>query len=383
MATSMPPNAWHKRFPQPSESEARVLSVVLRQRSLTQPVIARETGLSQQSISRIVTELSRRGALRAGERQALGRRGQPSVAVELEPTYAYSMGVALMTDAMSVLLMDFSGAVVDYAHIEMPAMTRRAVFDRLARLEEKFLTRHRIDRSRLFGTGVGISGYCLGGGSRYNTPRALDDWALVDLVPLFTEALGRPAWVENDGNAAAIGESLLGIGRTCNNFVYLFLAAGIGGGVIVDHRLLRGRHGNGGEIGLILPQQVYPHPSMESLRQSITQHGVQVDGLSDMLARFDVEWPGVQEWIMRTRDSFSLIVSSIAALLDPDAVVIGGRIPAALTARVIPHIEIYDDIRRAEPRPLPSIGPSQTSEDASAIGAAALAFEKHFFAPAP
>jgi predicted NBD/HSP70 family sugar kinase len=99
---------------------------------------------------------------------------------------------------------------------------------------------------------------------------------------------------------------------------------------------------------------------------------VALDGISDMLQRFDPKWPGVEEWIVKTRDAFSLIVSSIAALLDPDAVVIGGRIPPELTARLIPHIEIYDDNRRAEPRPLPSIGPSQTTQDACAIGSPGL-----------
>ena len=363
----------------PTDSESRMLAAVFRAGSLTQPDLVRSTGLSQQSVSRLVIDLMNRGALRPGQKVPQQRRGQPSVAVELNPTHAYAMGLSLMTDAISVLLMDFSGAVVDHALVQMPEMTRQAVFSQVRQLESRFLRKHRISREQVVGAGVGISGYCLGGGGRYNTPRALDEWALIDLEDLFARELKRPVWVENDGNAAAIGESLLGIGRVFSNFVYIFVAAGIGGGVIVDHRLLRGRHGNGGELGLILPHQVYVHPTLESLRQILASRGVALDGISDMLERFDPKWPGVEEWIVKTRDAFSLIVSSIAALLDPDAVVIGGRIPPELTARLIPHIEIYDDNRRAEPRPLPTIGPSQTTQDACAIGAAALAFEKYFF----
>ena len=78
-----------------------------------------------------------------------------------------------------------------------------------------------------FGVGVGISGYCLGGQGRYNTPRTLDDWALVDIEELLREQLGYPVWVENDGNAAAIGESLVGAGRTYDNFAYIFFSTGI------------------------------------------------------------------------------------------------------------------------------------------------------------
>ena len=46
--------------------------------------------------------------------------------IEVAPDHAYSLGVALMTDAMSVLLMDFSGNVVAYDYLEMPVMNRKA-----------------------------------------------------------------------------------------------------------------------------------------------------------------------------------------------------------------------------------------------------------------
>ncbi|MDH4260592.1 MAG: ROK family protein, partial [Gammaproteobacteria bacterium] len=163
--------------------------------------------------------------------------------------------------------------------------------------------------------------------------------------------------------------------------VYLFIAAGVGGGVVINHDLMRGVNGNAGEVALILPKNIYLHPSLESLRQTLLRRGVNVEGISDLVRRFDPDWPGVDEWIERTRDSFSLIVSSVAAILDPDAVVLGGRIPRTLAERVIPHIEIYDNTRRAEPRPFPRILLSETTQDACAIGAASMPFKHHFFTP--
>ncbi|OYU74099.1 MAG: transcriptional regulator, partial [Alphaproteobacteria bacterium PA3] len=88
-----------------------------------------------------------------------------------------------------------------------------------------------------------------------------------------------------------------------------------------------------------------------------------------MLADFDPEWPGVDEWVTRSRDQFSLIASAIAALLDPEAIVFGGRLPASLAAKLLPAIELFDDARREMPRPLPRIIVSRTSYDACAIGA--------------
>ncbi len=98
----------------PSESEAAILGNVLRNPGTVQPAIARDCGLSQQTVSRLVGELVDRGALALGERKVSGRRGQPSVSISIERRYAYSLGIALMTDALSVALMDFAGNVVGH-----------------------------------------------------------------------------------------------------------------------------------------------------------------------------------------------------------------------------------------------------------------------------
>lgn len=375
MTTSMARDNLHR----PSESEASILGHVLRNRGTIQPEIARHCGLSQQTVSRLVNELVDRGALILGHRQASGRRGQPSMSISVNPDYAYSLGVALMTDAMSVLLMDFAGNVVDYDYVAMPVMTRRAVFARLGEVRDRFLDRLPAARERLTGVGIGISGYCLDGKSRYNPPGSLDDWAMVPIDDLFSDALGLPAWVENDANAAAIGESFLGAGRDHADFVYVFMAAGLGGGVVINHRLMRGKHGNGGELGLILPWRLFQLPTLETLLQSVRKAGVELDGISHMLSRFDPDWPGVAEWIEKSRDPLSLIASSIAALLDPDVIVLGGRIPRVLAEMVIPTIELFDDARRQEPRPLPRVMLSQTQVDACAIGAAMLPLEQRFY----
>lgn len=60
---------------------------------------------------------------------------------------------------------------------------------------------------------------------------------------------GKPVCVENDANAAALGEYRFGAGRGCENMVYLTVSTGIGGGVIVDGRILEGVNGTAGELG--------------------------------------------------------------------------------------------------------------------------------------
>lgn len=363
-------------------SERRVLGTIVRRGMVGQPALARTTGLAQQSISRIVKKLLSIGALAEGDRVLSGRRGQPGVEVRTVPSFAYTYGLSIMTDALSVALMDFSGAVVAEEHRDLPLMTRSAVLGELEGIVEGWVSAHGLERSRIFGLGVSISGRHIGPGAVYNTPEALDDWALVAIDELFRERFELPVWVENDGNAAAVGESLVGVGRTYGNFAYLFIDTFIGGGIVINHELMRGCNGNGGEIGLILPRNTFPHPSLESLRQTLGEYGVQHFGVSEMIKNFDDSWPGIDEWIIKNRGSFSLIASALAAILDPEAIVLGGRMPATLARRIIPHVDIFNDWRRGKPRALPRLVASKTEGDASAIGAAALPFKEYFFAAA-
>lgn len=69
----------------------------------------------------------------------------------------------------------------------------------------------------------------------------LPRWVDIPIVAQLREALQLPVSLENDGVAAAIGEWRFGAGRGLRNFVYITVSTGIGGGVIADGRVLRGR----------------------------------------------------------------------------------------------------------------------------------------------
>ncbi|HJP72584.1 MAG TPA: ROK family protein, partial [Candidatus Limnocylindria bacterium] len=76
-------------------------------------------------------------------------------------------------------------------------------------------------------------------------------WVNVPLVARIEDALGRPAHLDNDANAAALGEHRFGAGRGIPDLVYLTISTGVGGGLILDDRLYHGANGNAGELGHI------------------------------------------------------------------------------------------------------------------------------------
>jgi len=63
------------------------------------------------------------------------------------------------------------------------------------------------------------------------------------------QRLGWPVFLENDANAAAVGEMWMGAARCCRDVISVTLGTGVGGGVILDGKLWRGSHGSAGEIG--------------------------------------------------------------------------------------------------------------------------------------
>ena len=101
---------------------------------------------------------------------------------------------------------------------------------------------------------IAAAGVCAPGPLDSDTGTILDiptlpGWADYPLRQNLSEALSLPAILENDGIAAAFGEWKFGAGRGLANLVYVTVSTGIGGGVVADGRLLRGRRGMAGHVG--------------------------------------------------------------------------------------------------------------------------------------
>ena len=81
------------------------------------------------------------------------------------------------------------------------------------------------------------------------TPINIPAWRAFPLRSLLREAIGLPVHVDNDAKALALGEGWVGAAVGCSNFVAMVVSTGVGGGVVLDGRLLDGAAGNAGHIG--------------------------------------------------------------------------------------------------------------------------------------
>lgn len=362
-----------------SVNERRLLDLMRREGPISRAEMARRTDLAMQSVVRLIDGLIERGFARAGGKVALGGPGQPSTVIELVADAAFTMGASIMADAIAIVLMNLSGQVLAETLDSIDASDRATVAAHLHRTVVRLMGEAGIDRSRLFGVGVATSGYFVDS-ARINTPYGMSEWALRDLETELGDLLDLPVWVENDGNAAAVGESLFGAGRHHGSFAYLYIAAGLGGGVIVDGLPFRGVRGNAGEFTGLLPVAARAdRPTLTLLLEMLRAGGAAVGTIGEMLADFDMGQPGVDAWLVRTRPAATAILSAIGAVLDPEAIVLGGRIPRALAARMAEQADYYAAPLRDRERPFPVVLPAEAPGDAAALGAASIPLMAHFF----
>lgn len=362
-----------------SANERRVLQIVRLDPEVTRAGLTQATALTAQSISRIVDSLVGRGLLTLGERVIQGR-GQPSVLLQLNRDAAHAVGLSIMTDAVSGAVMDLSGAVVATRWHHLPAVDRGAILACCRKVYDELLEAGGLGPRAVAGVGVGVTGYFTGINRQVNPPDPLDALAMVDLDRLLAETLERPVWVDNDGNVAAMGEALNGIGRRHATFAYLYFAMGLGGAIVINGSLYPGVFGNAGEFAGILPPSDHDQrPTLELLRALMAERGQPHRDIYDMIRHFDMAAPGVAEWLTLAGPRLNAVISAIAAVLDPEAIVLGGRIPRPLSEQLVEAAEFYSVPRRGVEKPYPKLLVTEVDGDAAAIGAAAIPLKARFF----
>lgn len=377
MTLVIPPPAPLRQVQPLGRAERRVAAMIFRHPGITQQEIHRQMDFTQQYVSRLTGNLLEEKLVFRGERVRKGV-GQPGIQLHINPDYSYALGLSIMTDALSMVLIDMTGMVRNHCQHPTDDMDPSRLAQLISENLPVLCSQADIDPGRVAGVGIGLTGYFVGDGARINTPDALAGLALEEIGTYLSALLQLPVAVDNDGNTAAVAEAMMGVGRWADTFTYLYIAAGFGGGVVVEGKLYRGAHGNAGEVANTLPLGT-PYPTLSSLRQLYAADGREFPSLEAMLDHVALEDSAVQRWLDDAQEPLSHIVSAAAAVLDPEAIVFGGRLPPALGQALIERAEIYNADRRQRPKPTPRLVTAETCGDATAIGAALIPLMAQFY----
>lgn len=356
-----------------------MLRLILRQPGLPRASLTTELGLTQQSVHRIAGDLVARGLASLGPAPPPSGRGKPSPSLQLNPDFAYAWGISLNTDEVGLCLMDFAGNLVVGELLPLDAAKREDTLQAITERMHVLRSSHGLHEDRCLGMGFGITGFWLSG-TQYNPPLPLHEWSLIELGPLLSGRFRTPVWIENNANTSALGEAMLGLGRDLNTFAYISFNYGLGGSIVVDRKLVTGGRGNAGEVSAIFTPDERPHrPALQHLLERLRANGVEVASVSGIAQRFDPSWPGLDEWTNEVSPQFNRIVAAFWAVLDPEAVILGGQIPTDLAERLVGRVDLTEINRYGVSRPKPRLLVSELGPHASSIGAAAHALQQSCF----
>jgi len=125
------------------------------------------------------------------------------------------------------------------------------MISRLQAIAEELLKQAGWDIKNVKATGISCGGPLDNIKGIVQSPPNLPGWDNIPIVKLFEKRFGIPAYVENDANACALAEWLLGAGRGTSNMIFLTFGTGMGGGLILNGRLYSGTNNLAGEVGHI------------------------------------------------------------------------------------------------------------------------------------
>jgi predicted NBD/HSP70 family sugar kinase len=342
-----------------------VLDTLRRAGTAARSEIASATGMSPQVVTSLVYELIDEGLVRVVGRRT-SRRGQPPVDLALDLEGGFAIGVQVEFGRLSGIATDAGGNIRAEAALPCATDDPDGTLDSLGRLVEILTNQSAIDRSRLWGVGLVLPGPFGSIRGVERDPLAMPRWSRTSFQERFSEALSLPVFVGNDATAAAVGEHMNGVACDLHTFFYLYLSEGIGGGLFVEGQPVLGAFGNAGEVGRIRfygPADGEPSPTLEefaslsALRRMLERAEIcNAESLS-VEALLSAKPETVEAWLTTAARCLRAAIAQIETLLDPEAIVLGGQVPAScleqLVARMQPLIPtVSDRIDRKMPRVL-------------------------------
>jgi predicted NBD/HSP70 family sugar kinase len=346
---------------------------------ITRTDLANITGLTPPAIANITRRLlDDELILEAGRRQ--GGRGQPATRLVINPDSCFSIGVNVDRDHITLVVLGFDGQVRARSSREISFAMPDTVQTFFRRSIGHLLEKAQIGRDRLVGIGVAFPDD-IQRANLPDQPPEYAEWGSVAIDRLLAQTLSVPVFVENDAAAAAMGEMQFGLGQRYQSFFYLLITAALGGGLVVDGQYFRGANGRSGELGWLNgkdesgnTRQLQNIVSLSALYSRLAARGYKVASPRGLMRLDPPARAIVDAWIDTSAQTLLDSMLAVNCLINPEAVLIGGRLPAALVDQLA---EALNQRLQAYCGRFPAIAPvarAATSDDAPAVGAAILPF---------
>ena len=313
----------------------------------------------------------------------------------------YCVGIDLGGSFIKVGLLDenFNPGKV----IELPTPQNgqsSAVVAQMVAGARQLMLQEKLTKADVIGVGIGSPGpLSISRGVIIATPNipGIKNLPIRDMI---SAELGLPAVLENDANAAGYGEFVSGAGKGVRDMVLVTLGTGVGGGIVVDGRVLHGAHEVGAELGhmIVAPGgeqcncgqkgclERYSSATYMALRtQRLLETGQQSSLQAVLKAKGAITSKDINEarkagdaLAARCWDEAAYYLAiacvSVARMLDPDEIVLGGGMAKAGNDLLEPVQSHFQKLTWTVTGPLTKIALARLGNDAGFIGAAGVAW---------
>jgi predicted NBD/HSP70 family sugar kinase len=366
-------------------------------RAISRVELVAATGLTAPTISEVVRELMVDGlVVEAGQGASTG--GKRPMLVKLNPPARYSIGVHLERNTCVIAVVDLAGRPITRTSFSgVASMPPERGLSLVAAQVNASLDTAAVDRGRVLGIGLVSYGPQDRRAGVLLTPQPTEEWFGYPVADHLAESLGLPVLLDNDAAAAAIGEYWTGAVDPRSTYGCIYMATGIGGGVVVAGEVYRGSSSNSVEIGHISIDvngdecpcgnrgclENYAGPSA-LVRQALSTQQLAPDPTgTDFLSEFarlaaaaNAGDPAARGLIERSARYLGYAAVTMTNLFDLDMVVLAG--PSFAVAGSIYQSVIQEEVDRrtfARQAHRVRVVPSVSGSDAAAIGGAALVLQ--------
>jgi predicted NBD/HSP70 family sugar kinase len=359
-------------------NERLLLSMLQRNGPLPGSDLARMAGLSPQTVSVILRKLENDGLLVRGE-AVRGKVGKPSVPMRLDPDGVFSFGLKLGRRSAELILMDFVGVIRAQRRMTFAYPTPEGILTFLregldaltAQMSEK-------DKGRLCGIGIASPFELWNWHKLFGAPEATSRlWEKLDLREEVAKFSNLPVHLVNDATAACRAEHVYGRGKEYRDYAYFFIAAFVGGGIVLNHSVYEGNQGNAGALGSLPSigpsgesRQLIDVASLYVLEGRLIESGID----SKRLWQTPQDWSGlaryVEPWVGQAAQELAKASISICSVIDFETIMIDGSFPNEVKQALVERTQRYlqtQDTRGLVP---PTICAGEIGGKAREIGAA-------------
>ncbi len=360
-------------------NERLLLSILQRNGALPGSDLARRTGLSPQTASVILRKLEQDGLLRKGA-PVKGKVGKPSVPFALNPDGVFSLGLKVGRRSADLVVLDLMGKVRHQLRESYDYPVPETVFGFLRAGYASLLEQMPENvRSRMCGIGVAAPFELWNWHELIGAPAAeFAAWREADFVAEAEHVTGLSAHMVNDATAACRAEHIFGIGREFQDYVYFFVGAFIGGGIVLDHAVFEGNQRNAGAFGPMpiadttgAQRQLIDIASIRTLELRLIEAGEDPRSLWSQPQDWTHLDRLVSPWLEQTAEALATAMLAACSVIDFEAMVIDGALPITLRTRLVYMTRMC--LAKKDLRGLiaPTIVEGQIGANARGIGAAA------------